>query len=244
MPAFSEYRRLFPFFRNNPLCVYGADGWRFRKLVLPLLYGALALFGILPTVRFWDGRRVYFDEEDKSDPRIRTMVRRRAVRFEGWDFCSRRAILESRERIRQVFSPGSRTTETVRERVASFRNRSRVVVGVHIRWGDYRGTERYFDLGQYLESMEQLRVILSPKVVVFLIFSHENLPAGSLPSGCFICSSESALEDMYSLAECDFILGPPSTFSMWASFYGGKPLFIMKAGQRFGDKAAARMAIP
>ncbi|MCW3058345.1 MAG: hypothetical protein JWQ02_166, partial [Capsulimonas sp.] len=30
---------------------------------------------------------------------------------------------------------------------------------------------------------------------------------------------------MYSLSECDYILGPPSTFTAWASFYGQKPLY-------------------
>jgi hypothetical protein len=33
------------------------------------------------------------------------------------------------------------------------------------------------------------------------------------------------LEDMYALAGCDYIIGPPSTFSMWASFIGKVPLF-------------------
>ena len=30
---------------------------------------------------------------------------------------------------------------------------------------------------------------------------------------------------MYSLAECDYIVGPPSTFSTWASFYGNVPIY-------------------
>jgi hypothetical protein len=29
---------------------------------------------------------------------------------------------------------------------------------------------------------------------------------------------------MYVLAACDLILGPPSTFSIWASYYGQVPL--------------------
>jgi hypothetical protein len=34
--------------------------------------------------------------------------------------------------------------------------------------------------------------------------------------------------DMYSLAACDYIVGPPSTFSQWASFYGSVPLCIVR----------------
>jgi len=33
------------------------------------------------------------------------------------------------------------------------------------------------------------------------------------------------VEDMYALAECDYIIGPVSSFTQWASFYGNKPLF-------------------
>lgn len=35
------------------------------------------------------------------------------------------------------------------------------------------------------------------------------------------------IEDMYSLAECDYIIGPPSTYTMWASFYGEVPLYMV-----------------
>ena len=38
----------------------------------------------------------------------------------------------------------------------------------------------------------------------------------------------SDIEDLYALSICDYILGPPSTFSMWASFYGGVPLRFIK----------------
>jgi hypothetical protein len=34
---------------------------------------------------------------------------------------------------------------------------------------------------------------------------------------------------MYAFAECDYIFGPPSTYTMWASFYGNKPLYMMES---------------
>ena len=40
--------------------------------------------------------------------------------------------------------------------------------------------------------------------------------------------TNSSMGDLYALAECDYILGPPSTFSKWASFYGNKPLFHLE----------------
>ena len=38
-------------------------------------------------------------------------------------------------------------------------------------------------------------------------------------------SSGVAVEDLYALAGCDLLIGPPSTFTQWASFYGKVPLY-------------------
>ncbi|HAX17707.1 MAG TPA: hypothetical protein DCY00_03825 [Actinobacteria bacterium] len=43
-------------------------------------------------------------------------------------------------------------------------------------------------------------------------------------TNCIYNSQNHFIEDLYSLALCDYIFGPPSTFSMWASFYGEVPL--------------------
>ena len=40
------------------------------------------------------------------------------------------------------------------------------------------------------------------------------------------------IEDMYGFARCDYLIGPLSTFTMWASFYGGVPLNTI----RFADQ--------
>lgn len=36
------------------------------------------------------------------------------------------------------------------------------------------------------------------------------------------------VEDLYALSRCNYIMGPPSTFTMWASFIGDVPLRIVK----------------
>jgi hypothetical protein len=38
---------------------------------------------------------------------------------------------------------------------------------------------------------------------------------------------------MYALASCDYIVGPPSTFSLWASFYGQVPLCFLQKPDEF-----------
>ena len=33
---------------------------------------------------------------------------------------------------------------------------------------------------------------------------------------------------MYALAECDYVVGQPSSYTMWASFYGDKPFYTIR----------------
>ncbi|HUX20465.1 MAG TPA: hypothetical protein VMW69_04440 [Spirochaetia bacterium] len=112
-------------------------------------------------------------------------------------------------------------------------------MGVHVRWEDYRGTEQFFPLPIFLKRMKEISAILSPAKVSFIISSPEKLQIEDFPSNCIIPPNTGAVADMYTLAACDYILGPPSTFSGWASFYGAKPVFTMRSDVPFIDLTAA-----
>ena len=47
---------------------------------------------------------------------------------------------------------------------------------------------------------------------------------GEFPELTVGFGTDSPVSDVCALARCDYIIGPKSTFSQWASFYGGKPL--------------------
>jgi len=244
VPAFDEYRANFAALEGGHSCRYGfAADPAARVPSLPLIRAGARL-GLVPTVRFWEKREVYFDAEDSSDPRVRKMREASAVVFEGWNFRSRRAISDFRPRIRALFAPTSAISAGVQRRMAEMRKRGDVLVGVHIRWGDYRGTDWYFELSEYVQRMDELRALLRPSNPVFLVFSPESIPGGGLAEDCVVCSGKDPVEDMYCLAECDYLVGPPSTFSMWASYYGGRPLFVMAKGRRFSELSDARVATP
>lgn len=243
VPAFREYGNQFPFFDGNPLCLYPPTTGGHR-LISPFLLSVGARMGVIPTVRFWEERHVFFDGEDADDPRVRRMCDSPLVVFEGWNFRSKVAILTFRERIRAVFTPSERVQACVRKAISLLRKQADVVVGVHIRWEDYRNTARFFDLADYVERIGQIRALLAPSKTAFLVCSTEKLSQDALPPNCHPSGSESPVEDMYALAACDYIVGPPSTFSMWASYYGGVPLFVMRAGERLLDRSDARIASP
>lgn len=88
----------------------------------------------------------------------------------------------------------------------------------------------YFELDVYRKRMKEMSEIINNDVV-FLIFSDERLDKNvfiSQNSSYEIqFSGNSAIVDLVMMSMCDYIIGPPSTFSGWASFWGKVPKYIM-----------------
>lgn len=106
-----------------------------------------------------------------------------------------------------------------------------VIIGVHIRRGDYstwHGGRYYYSLEQYANCCKLLMNLFSDKnkKCIFFLSSNEKLELDSswkdIPF--FKLSSSSPISDLYALSKCSYIIGPPSTFSSWASFFGKVPL--------------------
>jgi hypothetical protein len=72
--------------------------------------------------------------------------------------------------------------------------------------------------------MEQIITIFSDQNVGFLVCSNETLDTNIFCNFNITMSQSSAIVDLYSLSDCDLIIGPPSTYTQWASYFGGKPL--------------------
>ena len=235
-PAFAEFRKCFPYFTDASCPYVRAGGIDAVPRQYPgAWYRAEALLGIIPTVRFWDERDVVFDGDDAGDPRVSAMVEKGRIVFEGWKFRSHETILSIMPKLRNVFKPREDIQRVVSDRLVEAKGRGDTVVGVHLRWEDYRGTPLFFPLAFFLDRMKEIAELLQPAKTSFLIVSPEKLDQADFPAECIICSGGGAVHDLYTLAACDYIMGPPSTFSGWASFYGGKPLFAMREDSRFDD---------
>jgi hypothetical protein len=141
--------------------------------------------------------------------------------------------------LRQVFAPDERAKTTARAAIRRARKFCDLTIGVHVRWEDYRGTPQFFDLAEYLQCMKEVESILAPAKVGFVFCSSADLTAESFPPNSLVCEGGRAVDDLYTLAECDCLLGPPSTFSGWASFYGGRPMFTMKKEKHFRELSDA-----
>ncbi|MCJ7694471.1 MAG: hypothetical protein MUO40_03510, partial [Anaerolineaceae bacterium] len=58
--------------------------------------------------------------------------------------------------------------------------------------------------------------------VRFLITSNEKQDSNYFSEFDHVIGNGHPIEDLYSLAKCDYITGPPSTYSSWAAYYGSK----------------------
>jgi len=106
------------------------------------------------------------------------------------------------------------------------------VVGVHIRRGDYKtflGGKYFYDDDVYRRYIENLDTELkkqSTKNNIFVVFANEKV---ALESRCKIIKSESDWYiDQHLMGKCDYLIGPPSTFTMWASYIGETKCFRME----------------
>jgi hypothetical protein len=66
-----------------------------------------------------------------------------------------------------------------------------------------------------------------PCKVGFLLCSNGELDLSEFNGLSVFRPTNHFIEDMYSLAACDYIVGPPSTYSAWASFVGDTPLCVV-----------------
>lgn len=101
-------------------------------------------------------------------------------------------------------------------------------LGVHIRRTDYKhfqGGRFYYSYSIYLNWIEHVRSLIGQVQILF--FSDDPSYVAKYLGGQGRLNNGSAKEDLALLSQCDFILGPPSTFSMWATFIGDKSAMHM-----------------
>lgn len=131
--------------------------------------------------------------------------------------------------VRPLFIPNKEISYAVEKNMSCLRNSSDLVVGVHIRRGDYAGWKNgafFYDYPIYARWMEQIISLNPEKRVCFYVSSNEPIPQWMFERFNISHIDGKAAHDLYSLQLCDYLIGPPSTFSKWASIIGHVPYLI------------------
>lgn len=134
------------------------------------------------------------------------------------------------EAVRAKLTPDAGVLDQIREQLAVARGGADILIGVHIRQGnyaDYRDGIYYYSSDFYRQVMAALVDFFPGRKVAFLICSNESQPLEIFAPLKIALGPGTVLGDLYSLAGCDYVIGAPSTYSLWAAFYGRKPIHVL-----------------
>jgi hypothetical protein len=243
--AFGEYADLFERYSGRVVA-----SWPFLTPRVPFVSSMRKLAFVLARTLFRDGGKVsrllrggtrvgwltlssleercHFDEA--SGEVARSMISEASVVvLDGWWFRDATAVRRHGDEIRALFAPAVKHANRIADTLGGLRGSADVVVGIHIRREDYRLLKPEWVYGDeyYRQLVLAIVDLFAGKSCAFLIASNEQL-AINWPDGVRVgYASGNIIEDLYSLAECDYLVGVPSTFCQWASFYGKTPCLVL-----------------
>ncbi len=241
-PGFAEYAQQFPESRRHcrtpGWLAPGRLGRRFAATTPPSAWDLL--FRVNLRLRAWrylavpDGGSLDLDSAGRSGS-----MRPGAVAFLTGLYCLAPVSLRKHsESVRSFFRPAAALCRQAEGVLESARRRADLVVGVHVRQGDYRtycDGVMFYTSEEYADQMRRLLSLWPGRAVAFVVCSDEAQPPRLFDGLDVHQGPGSPVADLQTLALCDVVVGPSSTFSRWASFCGGKPLWRMdwKAGERY-----------
>lgn len=167
----------------------------------------------------------------------------------GWNTrTDTRYLQQMLPELKRIFRPKDEIMQKAEDLIFNMKKDAEIVIGVHIRRGDYATWHEgrfFYELEEYHQFMLRVKEVYKDKRVSFFISSNEDFSLeqftncecskyGKEPSG--------AILDLYTLSLCDFIIGPFSTYSRWASFIGEVPLcFLETIDQQFTEDSFSKI---
>jgi hypothetical protein len=244
-PSLGEYAHLFEGSARDPLCGF-PQPWRdddpeFADQCRQILFQGVQLLGMatvrgmITGVKSVDIRR--FDEVEGGDVDLKGEVftplleAGQLILPMGWKFSDHSGIQKHRKEIVRYFTPVESIRKPAEKIVSHARELGDLLVGVHIRQDDYRQWKNgihFYETERYAQWMRELSERNSDNKVVFLVCASNSLDESLFNDLSVVKGPGSPCGDLYALSLCDKIIGPPSTFSGWASYHGGVPLCMLQ----------------
>ena len=153
----------------------------------------------------------------------------------GWNIMDdTRYLAQTKKELQHIFRPREEIREKAQQIINDIRKDADLIVGVHIRHGDYNTFLKgrfYYTLEEYHQMMLRIKDLYKNKRVSFFISSNEAFSTDIFSEcNCYRFHKEPSgdILDLYTLSLCDKIVGPWSTYSRWAAFIGEVPLCHIK----------------
>ena len=150
--------------------------------------------------------------------------------------------------LKHIFRPKDEIMNKVEGLISEIKKEADIVVGVHIRRGDYatwNNGQFFYELEDYHQFMLRVQDLYKGRKVFFFISSNEEFSL-DIFENCkcrrFEKEPSGAILDLYTLSLCDRIIGPFSSYSRWASFIGEVPLcFLETKDQQFTEESFSKI---
>lgn len=242
-PSFAEYAKLFPSTRSDLWCRYddhlprpnhrshatkNEPGQRSRDALMHLTH-AVAKGMNLVGMRNYPAKIIRLKSGEECDLQgdrfQKAIASGRTLVLQGWMFRSGRLLHEHQPHIQDFFSLDDHDQSAIDRVIFPARSDCDALIGVHIRRGDYahfQGGRYYYQDSDYARWMRETEEQMPGRRVRFLVCSHEQLDEKQFAGLRVTRGPGTAIQDMYALAETDWMMGPPSTFTAWAAFVSGR----------------------
>ncbi|HZZ71162.1 MAG TPA: hypothetical protein VFE24_02860 [Pirellulales bacterium] len=238
-PMFGANADYFASWRENWLCRYPLPprrpvSRRRRELARRGLYRLGRIVSRFAPAGRWTGAIELAESEsfELAAPDFVWRARYQRMFLTGWMFRAEAEMIKHAAAIRELFHPCEPFQSEAAERVRRARLEADVLVGMHLRRGDYRlfaGGKYFYTWEQYRAVFDRVADLFPGRRVAFLACSDEPIPEGAFPPHRVLHEPAPFMSDLAALAGCDYLVGPPSSFSAWASYYGDKPLLQLNS---------------
>lgn len=199
---------------------------RWHNFVVYVLAKYAAKLGLLPIATF---------DNPASNPEAQHLLeQRRWLVVEGWEVRFYDLFLKYKDEIKALFAFTADIERNVAEQTCVPLANNEVLLGVHIRRGDYKnwqGGRYYYDDDVYIDYIRRFAASQTQPVHVFICgndpsLDHQRYEA-SLPDVHITFAQGNPGEDLCLLSHCHYLIGAPSTFSLAASMYHDSQLCWM-----------------
>ncbi len=245
-PAFAEYAERFPRTRSDLWCHYpeleassgsprvgSPSRWKRNLVSKTVELSGRGIHYLGGEVRGLKVIRLRTGEQcDLASDSFASLVLSQDVLLQGWLFRSEHLLHKHAEKVKSHLAIDFSLQEKIQSRLSKLREQADLIVGIHIRQGDYRtylGGKYYYPISQYAQLMRQIADHYSPSRVAFLVCGNGEFSVADFQGLNVSCEKRDVMEDLYSLSQVDLLVGPPSTFTGWASFYGSVPIYWLES---------------
>jgi len=157
---------------------------------------------------------------------------------EGWNFRRNDLTNKYHNQLNKIYKFDNNIalkSKSLIHQINKLKDNGKFIVGLHIRRNDYKTWNNgkfYFSDKFYSRIISQLKNNLnSDNYDPFIIAVSDEIINSINGIDCF--SKRSWKDDQIILQSCDLIIGPPSTFTMWASYISKTPLIVINSEENF-----------